>query len=246
MALPDILLTRLIQTVKEQKLKGRFLMLGRQTWMGSRRDRSAELFQEILSEHMPGVSEEELKNPDDAYCETFFKTLGFSKVDSMDFSDFEGASIVQDLSGTIKPSLKGKFDVIYDGGTCEHIFDLPTAYANIDLLLKPEGVLIGHSPCNNWINHSFYQINPEMVYGYWERAMGYEILHLSLQPVLPAMADRVATTTNPNETGKRPRIQGRLPNNSPIILNYVVRKPKRRKAQKGGVYQSDYAARWAE
>ena len=90
-------------------------------------------------------------------------------MDSIDFSDFEDASIIQDLSAPLPKKLERKFDVIYDGGTCEHIFDLPTAYRNIDKMLKAGGVLIGHSPCNNWVNHSFYQINPEMVYGFWEK-----------------------------------------------------------------------------
>lgn len=192
---------------------------------------------------MPGITESDLRNPDNEYSETFFKKLGYESVDSMDFSEFEGASIIQDLSKDLAEKLNNKFDTIYDGGTIEHIFDLPKAYRNVHRMLKPNGVLIGHSPCNNWINHSFYQINPEMVYGFWEKAMGYKVLHLSLQPLLPNFSDRVVTTTNPNETGIRPRLQGDLPNHSPIILNYVVRKPVDIQEERG-VYQSDYVEKW--
>lgn len=139
--------------------------------------------------------------------------------------------------------LAKRFDVIYDGGTCEHVSELPTAFRNIDRMLKPGGVLIGHSPANNWINHGFYEISPEMVYGFWEKAMGYEVLDVLLQPMLPNFAHQTAWTTNPNQTGVRPRVKGRLPVASPIVLHYVVRKPEAR-VQTSSAYQTDYQNRW--
>ncbi|MDJ0828106.1 MAG: methyltransferase [Rhodobacter sp.] len=244
MALPDTLIARLIETVHTHKLSGNFLMLGRQRWMGSRKGVAAQLLQETLEKYLPGIDEEELKNEEDGYSERFFQSLGFDKVDAMDLSDFEGASITQDLGAELRSDLVENFDVIYDGGTCEHVFDISTAYRNIHKMLKPGGVLIGHSPCNNWINHSFYQISPEIVYGFWEKAMGYEILQLYLQPLLPSMARRVATTTNPNVTGRRPRIIGDPPKNSPIVLNFAVRKPETSVNEKGRVFQTDYMVKW--
>ena len=245
MAIPDTLAARLIETVKENDLGGSFVMLGRQRWVGKRRKRSAALFEEVLAKHLPDVEEADLANPDNEYAEQFFEKLGFSSVDSMDFSDFENASIIQDLSGKIPKKLEKKFDVIYDGGTCEHIFDLPTAYRNINKMLKPGGVLIGHSPCNNWVNHSFYQINPEMVYGFWEGTLGYEVLHCSLQPLMPMHARKVVTTTNPNITGKRPRLSGALADGG-IILNYAVRKPLKGVKSGEKVYQTDCENRWQD
>lgn len=245
MAIPDTLAARLIETVKENDLGGSFVMLGRQRWVGKRRKRSAALFEEVLAKHLPDVDEADLANADNEYAETFFEKLGFSSVDSMDFSDFENASIIQDLSADIPDALLEKFDVIYDGGTCEHIFDLPTAYRNIHKMLKPGGVLIGHSPCNNWVNHSFYQINPEMVYGFWEKTLGYTVLNCALQPLMPMHAYKVVTTTNPNETGKRPRLSGALADGG-IILNYAVRKPLQAAGSGDKVYQTDYENRWSD
>jgi SAM-dependent methyltransferase len=243
MAIPDTLAARLIETTKDNDLGGKFLMLGRQRWIGTRKGKSALLLKETIENYLPDMTEADLQNPNDHFTETFFKALGYDSVDSMDFSSFEGASVVQDLSTKLDPSLKGQFDVIYDGGTCEHIFELPTAYRNVHKLLKKGGVLIGHSPCNNWINHSFYQINPEMVYGFWEKAMGYEVLQLILQPLLPNFSDRVVTTTNPNTTGVRPRLQGKLPQNSPIMMCYAVRKPMKKPKTKKA-YQTDYVEKW--
>ena len=101
MAIPDTLAARLIETVKENELSGKFVMLGRQRWVGSRRKRSARLLEEVMKKHLPGISEAELANKDNEYAETFFKKLGFDSVDSMDFSDFENASIIQDLSADL-------------------------------------------------------------------------------------------------------------------------------------------------
>lgn len=243
MAIPDTLAAHLIETTKTNALGGAFLMLGRQRWIGSRRGKSAKLLQETIETYLPGMTEVDLQNPDNHFAERFFEALGYNSVDSMDFSEFEGASILQDLGSEIDPSLEACFDVIYDGGTCEHIFDLPTAYRNIHKMLKPGGVLIGHSPCNNWINHSFYQINPEMVYGFWEKAMGYELLQVFLQPMRPGFSDRAVTTTNPNITGVRPRLKGKLPSNNQILLCYTVRKP-RQETETQGVFQTDYLERW--
>lgn len=244
MAIADTLASRLIETIKENDLNGSFLMLGRQRWVGKRRKRSAALFEEVLAQYLPNLEETDLANENDEYAERFFQQLGFSSVDSMDFSNFENASIIQDLSGKIPKELERKFDVIYDGGTCEHIFDLPTAYRNINKMLKPGGVLIGHSPCNNWVNHSFYQINPEIVYGFWEGTLGYEVLHCSLQPLSPMHARKVVTTTNPNITGNRPRLSASLADGG-IVLNYAVRKPLNSTKSDMKVYQTDYEKRWA-
>lgn len=243
MAIPDTLAARLIETVKQHDLSGSFLMLGRQRWIGTRRGASAKLLERALQTHLPDLTPGDLVPEGVTYAEPFLEKLGFDHVDSMDLSDFEQASIIQDLSAPLEPSLKERFDVIYDGGTCEHIFDLPTAYRNIHAMLRPGGVLIGHSPCNNWVNHSFYQINPEMVYGFWEATLGYEVLHCALQPLKPAHALKVVTTTNPNVTGKRPRLSGPLAEGG-IILDYAVRKPEGDSGSADRVYQTDYLNRW--
>ncbi|WP_339107544.1 methyltransferase domain-containing protein [Thioclava sp. GXIMD4216] len=244
MALPDTLCARLIETVKTHRLSGNFVMLGRQRWIGSRKGASAQLLTDTIARYLPGLSEADLKDPQSIYSEHFIRKLGFDTVDSMDMSDFEGASLVQDLSKPLPEALHHHFDVVYDGGTCEHIFDLPTAFRNLNTMLRPGGTLIGHSPCNGWINHGFYQITPEMVFGFWQRTLGYEVLDLKLQPMLPNFANAFATTTNPNDTGKRPRLSRQLPLNSPVMLLYVVRKPLEGSLGDGSVYQTDYMRKW--
>ncbi|MEP1200186.1 hypothetical protein [Tateyamaria sp.] len=105
MSLPDTLIARLIETVKHHSLSGDMLMLGRQGWIGTRKGVAAQLLKDTLENYMPGVQEEDLKNRNDGYSENFFRMLGFDNVDSMDMSSFEGASIVQDLSGRLDKKL---------------------------------------------------------------------------------------------------------------------------------------------
>jgi SAM-dependent methyltransferase len=104
-----------------------------------------------------------------------FRTLGFSTVHSLDASDFEGATYVHDLNKPVASELAKTFDVIYDGGTTEHIFSVPTVLQNIFTLLKEEGVVIHHSPSHNHVDHGFYMFSPMFFYE-WYRANSWEIL----------------------------------------------------------------------
>lgn len=110
---------------------------------------------------------------------TLFKSLGFSKVHSLDYSDFEGADIVWDLNQPIPERYWGQFDVIYDGGTAEHVFNFPQVLKNIHLLLKEGGIIIHDSPSNNHVDHGFYMYSPQ-IYSEYYCANRYSILTSNL------------------------------------------------------------------
>lgn len=98
----------------------------------------------------------------------FFSLLGFSEIHSLDCSDFEGASVRFDLnSGETPEKYKQAFDVIYDGGTIEHVFHLPNALKSIIWMLKPGGRLIHLSPSSNHLEHSFYMFSPTFFSDYY-------------------------------------------------------------------------------
>lgn len=243
MSISTTLAARLIEASRKNSLSGASVMLGRQRWALDEHNVSVALLKQVLAEYMPETESDDLFAITNTYAEAFFSKLGFSSVDSLDFSDYEKASIIQDLSTPVPAALEGRFDMIYDGGTCEHVFELPTAFRNIDRMLKPGGVLIGHSPADGWLNHGFYQFTPELVFGFWEKSMGYEVLHCWLQPIRPRNAAQRVGVTNPNKTGVRPRILGTLPAASRTVLDYAVRKPLDGSPAKRA-YQSDYLVRW--
>ena len=96
-----------------------------------------------------------------------FKKLGFNDISSLDISPYEGADYIHDLNTPIPESLKGKFDFIYDGGTMEHLFNIPQCLWNIHDLLKPGGLVMHCSPSHNNVDHGFYMFSPTLFWDYY-------------------------------------------------------------------------------
>lgn len=98
---------------------------------------------------------------------TLFMMLGFDEVHSLDVSPYEKATYVHDLNHPIPPELHQRYDVIFDGGTMEHIFSPPQVLANIHNLLKTGGMIIHASPSHNYVDHGFYMFSPTFFYEYY-------------------------------------------------------------------------------
>jgi hypothetical protein len=95
--------------------------------------------------------------------DTLFKSIGFDRIDALDCSAFEGASIVHDLNDRNLPAtLRGQFDAVIDHGTIEHVFHLPNTLANIFDLLKVGGRVIHCAPSSNYVDHGFYMFSPTL------------------------------------------------------------------------------------
>ena len=123
--------------------------------------------------------------PDCAFAEPFYEALGAVSVDSLDNSDFEGAKFVHDLNQPIPDEWKERFDVVYDGGTLEHIFNFPVALRNCMELLKEGGRLFAHTPVNNLCGHGFYQFSPELFYRACSAEQGFEVERMVIHHVGP-------------------------------------------------------------
>lgn len=93
----------------------------------------------------------------------FFRALGFDAVHSLDVSKYEGADIVGDLNDpALCDKVEGRYDLIYDSGTIEHVFDITTALRSIDRLLKPGGAVVHATPANGFLDHGFWQVSPDL------------------------------------------------------------------------------------
>ena len=99
-----------------------------------------------------------------------FKSLGCNQVESIDFYPDEGATHVVDLNRPINEKYKQAFDLIYDGGTLEHCFDIAQVLRNTAHMLKTGGRIIHHVPTNNWVDHGFYQVSPTLFFDFYEAA----------------------------------------------------------------------------
>lgn len=98
----------------------------------------------------------------------FFKYMGFSEINSMDYSDYEGSNVLFDLNNSDLPdNMHERFDFILDAGTLEHVFHTPNALNNITSMCKVGGRIMHISPSSNQANHGFYSFSPTLFYNFY-------------------------------------------------------------------------------
>ena len=160
---------------------------------------------------------------------------------SMDFSDYESCDHTHDLNDPVPKELKGRFDVIVDGGTIEHVFNTSQALDNVFHMLKDDGVFISINGMTDWAGHGFYQFSPELVWRYWQDARHCAVKTcqaVSIDPSQPAI--HVTDTGKAGSRFRGGKLQGRW------YLYHVVQKTPdaNDRAAITNLQQGDYAARW--
>jgi SAM-dependent methyltransferase len=178
----------------------------------------------------------------DNYAEPLFEILGAKEVDSMDFSSYEKATIIHDLNNSIPENLKNKYDLIFDGGTLEHVFNFPIAIKNCMDALKPGGHFISITPANNLCGHGLYQFSPELFFSIFNRKNGFEtkLLFIGIE-ALDGDKDWYEVS-NPKDVKDRVT----LCNESPTYMLTLAQKITLTEIDRLDVQQSDYANVWNE
>lgn len=96
---------------------------------------------------------------------------GLTDVASIDVSKYEGADVEFDLNDDhLPPELTGRFGVVLNGGTLEHVFHVPNALTNITRMLRPGGLALHILPMSNCVDHGFYQFGPTLMLDYYAAA----------------------------------------------------------------------------
>jgi SAM-dependent methyltransferase len=90
----------------------------------------------------------------------FMQVLGARSYQSLDVSNYQGSEIIANLNHPLAREHLGRYDVVIDAGTLEHLANLSTALANIFGLLRTGGIYYFGVPCNNWVDHGFFQFSP--------------------------------------------------------------------------------------
>lgn len=106
--------------------------------------------------------------------EMFRSAFGFERIESIDISAYEGATIIQDISAPLRADLIGQFDLAIDGGTLEHVFNFPAGIANLMRLVRVGGAVYTQNPCNGLAGHGFYQLSPELMYRVFAPENGFK------------------------------------------------------------------------
>lgn len=116
----------------------------------------------------------------DVYAEQFFTLCGATTVDSMDKTAYEGATVLHDLNLPVPETLFNKYDLIVDGGSLEHIFNIPVALGSYMKMLKVGGHYVCNTATNNYSGHGFYQLSPELFFAAFAPENGFNVLDACL------------------------------------------------------------------
>lgn len=215
---------------------GRILTLGRQAVILNRWEA-----QDWKASAGGKVSFEDLaEQADDASAgEEILKRLGAGRVDSMDMSDYEGASIIHNLNQPVPDSLKLAFDMVFDGGTLEHVFDYPTALKNALSMVKPGGWFLAITPSNMWCGHGFYQLSPEVFRTILSEVNGFK---LKLMAFALSSYKKEYWIWDPEQVQSPGRLG--IFSKHPACLLIAAQRISSEVPDKLSVQQPDYVVRW--
>jgi len=155
----------LIREASAARLRGPVLTLGRQSIDCSGRTLTKLFAEEGWRQQAPGKLKD-LK-AGEVTDTAFFHSLNIESVSALDRDLAEGATICADLNTPIPENLHGKFATIIDGGTLEHVFDVPQTLQSIASMLAEDGRVVHISPVNSWVNHGFYQFSPTFFWDFY-------------------------------------------------------------------------------
>jgi hypothetical protein len=179
-------------------------------------------------------------SPECAFAEPCFLSLGATKVFALDASDFEGANFVHDLNKPIGPELAQRFDVVYDGGTLEHVFNFLVAIQNCMEMVRVGGRLFIHTCANNLCGHGFYQFSPELFYRTLSSENGFQIERVVVHVIGPY--SRWYEVADPNSV--RSRVE--LITFAPIQMLVQAKRTHIVPIFAQPPQQSDYTIRWEQ
>ncbi len=179
-------------------------------------------------------------------AEPFFQQcLGSAQVDSIDLSNYQSATLIHDLNQPIDDSLQHRFDAVIDGGTLEHIFNVPVALANCMKMVRVGGSVVLSTMANNHCGHGFYQFSPELFFRVFQPDNGYQIERAILvEHPFPgaeiSSRQRCYEVTDPDTVGCRVG----LVSSNPILIQVVARRISDTPILETPPQQSDYQQLW--
>jgi hypothetical protein len=113
----------------------------------------------------------------------FYKIfLNYSKLTAI---DFHGTSEALKLDLNYPIALGEQFDILVNGGTAEHVFNVFQFFKTSHEVVKPGGLMLHTMPFRGWLDHGFYSFNPTF---YWDlaHANGYAMVMLAYTELFPA------------------------------------------------------------
>jgi hypothetical protein len=172
------------------------------------------------------------------YSEEFFSMLGARQVESLDVSTYEKATILHDMNLTVPCELRERFTVVHDGGTIEHVFNIPEAIKNCMEMVRVGGHFIQVGVANNYTGHGFWQFSPELIFRVFSPQNGYRIEAVLMHEVIPEGAWYVVS--DPDEIRRRVE----LCNSRPTYILTIAQRIASVEIFRELPHQSDYVNLW--
>jgi len=108
-----------------------------------------------------------------AETDSVFRALDI-ETDYLDIRASRGIETEVDLNAPLDATFAARYDIVYDGGTMEHCFNVGQVMRNILAMAKLDGHILHVNPANMY-NHGFFGFSPTF-YHDWYVQGGHEIL----------------------------------------------------------------------
>jgi hypothetical protein len=99
---------------------------------------------------------------------SLFRTKGI-ETEFVDIVASRGFEMVADLNQPLPEAMRGSFDIVYDGGTMEHCFNVGQVMLNITAMAKKGGYIVHVNP-GNYYNHGFFNFNPTFYHDWYTQS----------------------------------------------------------------------------
>jgi hypothetical protein len=175
---------------------------------------------------------------ENTYGDQFFSLLGAEHVESLDYSTYEGATLIHDMNLPISAELRERFSVVHDGGSIEHVFNAPQAFKNCMEMVQIGGHFTQVNAANNFMGHGFWQFSPELIFRMFSRENGFRIEVVLLHEATHGGAWYIVS--DPEDV--RSRVE--LCNDRPTYILTVAKRIERTNIFTNIPMQSDYVASW--
>ena len=121
-----------------------------------------------------------LKGVEPATVKEWYLSIGFKNYTAIDVNE-ERDSIAMDLNLNLNDyyNFTEQFDLVTNNGTGEHVFNQLTLFENTHNLTRTGGCMIHCLPCYRWVDHGFYNYNPNL-FTALATANNYKVSHLWL------------------------------------------------------------------
>jgi len=172
----------------------------------------------------------------------FYTLLGAYNITSIDISNYEGVTVLHDMNLPIPDSLKDRFSVVHDGGSLEHIFNVPQAFKNCMEMVADRGHFIQTTAANNLLGHGFYQFSPELMFRIFSPENGYRIICVLLHEVREG--GKCYKITDPMMLGHRDEIVKELLH-SQFYITTIAQRIGHKEIFQSYPQQSDYVTLWS-